>query len=103
MNAKMIGATISALRKRSGLTQAELAEKLNISNKTISKWENGVNQPDISALRTICQIFGISTEDFLYFIKKFSISGCFFLSIAKKSITIKRLKSFTKRSDSSYD
>ena len=44
MNAKMIGATISTLRKKNQLTQAELAEKLNISNKTVSKWENGISQ-----------------------------------------------------------
>ena len=51
MNAKMIGATRSALRKRSGLTQAELAEKLNISNKTISKWENGQGYPTLPIFR----------------------------------------------------
>ena len=41
MNAKEFGERISALRKKQGLTQLQLAEKLNVSNKTISRWETG--------------------------------------------------------------
>ncbi len=44
MDAKTIGTTISELRKKIGLTQAGLAEKLNVSDKTVSKWENGISQ-----------------------------------------------------------
>ena len=65
MNAKMIGATISALRKKNGLTQAELAEKLNISNKTVSKWENGQGYPDIVHLPMISKLLGVSVDDLL--------------------------------------
>ena len=62
MNAKMIGTTISALRRKCGLTQAELAEKLNISNKTISKWENGLGYPEITQLPAIAALFGVSVD-----------------------------------------
>ena len=41
MDAKSVGYTISSLRKRNGLTQLELAKRLNVSDKTVSKWENG--------------------------------------------------------------
>lgn len=44
MDAKSIGNIIAMLRKKHGLTQLQLAEQLNISDKTVSKWENGVSQ-----------------------------------------------------------
>ena len=64
MNARMIGATISVLRKKCGLTQADLAEKLSISNKTISKWENGLGYPDITVLYVLSRILGCTVEEF---------------------------------------
>ncbi|MBR6585629.1 MAG: helix-turn-helix transcriptional regulator, partial [Firmicutes bacterium] len=45
MNSKLFGEKISALRKAKGLTQAQLAESLNVSNKTISRWETGEGYP----------------------------------------------------------
>lgn len=44
MDAKTIGQTIAALRRKSGMTQSALAERLHISDKTVSKWESGVSQ-----------------------------------------------------------
>ena len=58
------GLALKKLREHFHITQRELGERVGISNHAISKWENGINQPDISALRAICQIFGITTEDF---------------------------------------
>ena len=58
------GLALKKLRKHFSLTQREVAERVGISNHAISKWENGVNQPDISALRTICNGYGITTEEF---------------------------------------
>lgn len=55
---------LKILRKHFGLTQKELAKRLFVSDKTLSKWENGVSQPDISALRDICEVYGITTEQF---------------------------------------
>lgn len=60
-----IGKFIASLRKEQGLTQAALAEKLNISNRTVSKWENGDGLPDISILPELASQFGISTDELL--------------------------------------
>ena len=62
MNAKVFGATIMRLRKEKGYTQLELAEKLHISDKTVSKWENGLGYPDIEQLPAIANLFGITTD-----------------------------------------
>lgn len=53
---------LKELRKRQGITQKELAEKLQVSFQTISKWENDVNLPDISYLPKLADIFGVSTD-----------------------------------------
>lgn len=61
----MTGAFISTLRKEQNMTQAVLAEKLNISNRTISKWENGDGFPDITILPEIADIFGVTVDELL--------------------------------------
>ena len=58
------GLALKKLRQHFSLTQRELGERVGISNHAISKWEHGINQPDISALRAICAVYGITTEDF---------------------------------------
>ena len=60
-----IGTNISAHRKRSGLTQAGLAEKLNYSDKAVSKWERGDSIPDILTLLQLCELFTITLDDLL--------------------------------------
>ena len=55
-----IGANIAMQRKRVGLTQAGLAEKLNYSDKAISKWERGESMPDVLTLMQLAQLFDIS-------------------------------------------
>ena len=63
-NAKYrIGANISAYRKRDGLTQASLAEKLNYSDKAVSKWERGESVPDVLILMQLAELFGITVND----------------------------------------
>ena len=57
-----IAKNITALRKNNKLTQAELAEKLNYSDKAISRWERGDTLPDIDVLCKICDIFGVTFE-----------------------------------------
>ena len=54
-----------AFRKRSGLTQAELAEKLNYSDKAVSKWERGDGIPDVAVLCEMAEIFGVTLSDFV--------------------------------------
>ena len=56
------GQKLSQLRKRAGLTQAELGEKLNISPQAVSKWENDLSEPDIASLKKLSEIFGISLD-----------------------------------------
>lgn len=60
----VIAANISELRKTSGMTQNDLAEKLNYSDKAVSKWERGESIPDVSVLKAIADNFGV-TVDFL--------------------------------------
>ena len=60
-----IGANISAQRRLAGLTQAGLAEKLNYSDKAISKWERGESMPDILTLIQLAELFSISVNDLL--------------------------------------
>ena len=56
---EIIAKNISDLRKKSGLTQIELAEKLNYSDKAVSKWERGDSVPDVGVLKQIADLFGV--------------------------------------------
>ena len=62
---RQIGANITAYRKRAGLTQAGLAEKLNYSDKAVSKWERGESVPDVITLVQLAEQFGITVNDLL--------------------------------------
>lgn len=54
--------TISALRKKSGLTQSELAQMLHISDKAVSKWENGISFPEVTLFPALAEIFGVTID-----------------------------------------
>ena len=58
----IIARNIAALRQASHMTQLELAEKLNYSDKAISKWERGESIPDVLVLKTIADLFGVSLD-----------------------------------------
>ncbi len=58
----IIAENITALRKGSSMTQIELAERLNYSDKAISKWERGESVPDITVLKTIADMFGVTVD-----------------------------------------
>ncbi|MDY4755823.1 MAG: helix-turn-helix transcriptional regulator [Candidatus Faecousia sp.] len=60
-----IGANIAFYRKQSGLTQAQLAEKLNYSDKAVSKWERGESIPDVLTLMQIAEQFQVTVDDLL--------------------------------------
>ncbi len=60
-----IAKNLAYFRKKSGITQAELAEKLNYSDKAISRWEHGDTVPDINVLCTICDFYGIDMNTLL--------------------------------------
>ena len=62
---KQLGANIAAFRKRSNMTQAALAEKINFSDKAVSKWERGESVPDILTLMELAKLFEITVDDLL--------------------------------------
>ena len=65
MNQYVTGSAIRALREARGLTQAELAGQLFVSDKAVSKWENGKGYPDISLLEPLAQALGVSIAELL--------------------------------------
>lgn len=65
MNTEKIGAYLASLRKGQNMTQQEAAERLGVSNKTVSKWESGAGLPDIGALPAIAALYGVTADDIL--------------------------------------
>ena len=63
MNQEKIGKFIAEKRKEEKLTQEQLAEKLNISKNTVSKWERGLNLPDVSIMQELCKILKITLNE----------------------------------------
>ena len=59
---KVIGNNLADLRKRKGLTQLELAEKFNYTDRAVSKWENGDTLPDIEVLYELCEFYGVTLD-----------------------------------------
>ena len=65
MNQKKIGSFLKELRKEKGITQEEFAENLNVSGRTVSRWETGTNMPDISLLVEISEFFDVSIPEII--------------------------------------
>ena len=65
MDTKTMGEKISTLRKEKGMTQLELANKLNITDKAVSKWERNIACPDTQTIPKLAEILGISVEELL--------------------------------------
>ena len=65
MNQEKIGKFIAELRKEKNMTQEQLAERLGVSNKSISRWENGVTMPDSSLLNEICGLLDININELM--------------------------------------
>lgn len=63
MDQEKIGKFISKVRKEKNITQEQLADKLHITNRAISKWENGICLPDVSIMMELCKILDISIND----------------------------------------
>ena len=66
MNQQRIGDFISECRKEKGLTQTQLAEKIGVSDKSVSRWENGRTMPDMSLYEPLCKELGINISELLY-------------------------------------
>ena len=60
-----MGKFIAALRKEKGLTQEKLGEKLGVTNKTVSRWENGNYMPDVEMLSLLSEEFGVSINELI--------------------------------------
>ena len=65
MNQEKIGKFIAQCRKEKNMTQQDLSEKLGVSSKTVSNWENGRNMPDLSLFKPLCEELDINLNDFL--------------------------------------
>ena len=65
MNQEKTGAFIAQLRKESNMPQVQLADELGVTNKAISKWENGKSLPDVQLFQPICKLFHISVNELL--------------------------------------
>lgn len=65
MKKKTIGEFISALRKANGLTQQDVADRLNVSNKAVSRWERGECAPDLMLIPAIAEMFGVTCDELL--------------------------------------
>lgn len=65
MNDKKMGDLIAELRKQKNMTQKDLADLLNVTDKAVSKWERGISCPDIAAIPLLAQTLGITSEELL--------------------------------------
>lgn len=65
MNQEQIGKFIARLRREKKLTQEQLAEKLSVNVKSVSRWETGRNLPDFAVMRELCEVLDISVNELL--------------------------------------
>ncbi len=65
MNQIDTGKFIASCRKEKGMTQAQLAEKMNITDRAVSKWETGKSMPDSSIMLELCNILGVTVNELL--------------------------------------
>ena len=104
MEKKTIGSFIAALRKSHGMTQQELADRLSVSNKTISKWECGESFPEITLFPVIAEVFGVTSDEILRGERTAEKPASTEKSAAKVELQIKRLlhSSISKYKNLSY-
>ena len=65
MSNKNIGEIISSLRKEKGMTQNDLAEKMNVTDKAVSKWERNLSYPDVNSIPKLAEVLGTTVEELL--------------------------------------
>ena len=65
MKKQTFGAMIAALRKEQGMTQLELAEKMGVTDKAVSKWERDLSFPDINSIPKLAEIFNVSIDELM--------------------------------------
>ena len=62
---KSLGTLIAELRKQHGMTQLELAEKMGVTDKAVSKWERDLSCPDINSIPALAEVLGVSVEELM--------------------------------------
>ncbi len=67
---KTLGTMIAELRKNNGMTQAELAEKMNVTDKAVSKWERDLSCPDVSSFPRLAEVLGVTVDELMLGRKK---------------------------------
>ena len=65
MKKKTLGMMISSLRKQNGMTQLELAEKMGVTDKAVSKWERDLSCPDVNTIPKLAEVFNISVDELM--------------------------------------
>ena len=65
MKKKTLGMMIASLRKEKGMTQFELAEKMGVTDKAVSKWERDFSCPDVNTIPKLAEVFGISVDELM--------------------------------------
>ena len=65
MRQQTFGTMIAALRKEQGMTQLELAEKMGVTDKAVSKWERDLSFPDVNSLPKLAEIFHVSVDELM--------------------------------------
>lgn len=65
MKRQTLGTMITSLRKENGMTQLELAKKMSVTDKAVSKWERDLSCPDVNSLPKLAEIFGISVDELM--------------------------------------
>ncbi len=103
MDAKTVGSTILKLRKKCNMTQQTLAEKLDVSDKTVSKWENGQGYPDITIFPKLAALFGVTVDYLLLGEKKrICIAGNIIADVVKNIDTYPKLGMMARIGDINY-
>ena len=86
---KTLGIMIAELRKQHGMTQLELAEKMGVTDKAVSKWERDLSCPDINSLPTLAEILGVSVEELMQIKKEAPVSKVSqIMDIAPKAVAM---------------
>ncbi len=99
MEKKTIGAFLAALRKASGMTQRQLAEQLNVSDKAVSRWERDEALPDLTLIPVIAEIFGVTSDELLRGQK----SSCEIPSASGEEKSKKRLQNLLNKAKTGYE
>ena len=88
---KTLGTIIAELRKQHGMTQLELAEKMGVTDKAVSKWERDLSCPDINSIPNLAEILGVSVEELMQVKKEAEApvsKGAEVMEIAPKAVAM---------------